>query len=115
MTHRQQRPYFLLQALAKPLFFGLPWRRKTFSRSWRRVFLSGIPTPMKADLVDQAAQVINDPPILINMVSKRVKQLSMGRPALVDRRPGMREADVALTEILQGKIKREDLEEESAE
>lgn len=59
---------------------------------------------MKADLVDQAAQIIKDPPILINMVSKRVRQLAQGRPALVERRPGLREADLALLEIIQGKI-----------
>lgn len=60
--------------------------------------------------------IITDPPILINLVSKRVRQLAQGRPALVERRPGMREADVALTEIIQGKIKVqtvEDLEKES--
>lgn len=67
---------------------------------------------MRADLVEQAAQVIPDPPVLINMVSKRVKQLGMGRPALVERRPGIREADVALLEIIQGKIKIEDLQTE---
>lgn len=60
---------------------------------------------MKAELVEQAAQVITDPPILINLVSKRVRQLNAGRPALVDRRPGYREADLALLEIIQGKIK----------
>jgi DNA-directed RNA polymerase subunit omega len=60
---------------------------------------------MKAELVEQAAQVITDPPILINLVSKRVRQLNSGRPSLVERRPGMREADVALMEIIQGKIK----------
>ena len=65
--------------------------------------------PMRADLVEQAAQVIPDPPVLINMVSKRVKQLAMGRPALVERRPGIREADIALLEIIQGKIKIEDV------
>jgi DNA-directed RNA polymerase subunit omega len=59
---------------------------------------------MKADLVEQAAQIIKDPPILINMVSKRVRQISQGRPALVERRPGLREADLALLEIIQGKI-----------
>jgi DNA-directed RNA polymerase subunit omega len=47
--------------------------------------------------------------VLINMVSKRVRQLNQGRPALVERRPGMREADVALTEIIEGKIKREEI------
>jgi DNA-directed RNA polymerase subunit omega len=64
---------------------------------------------MRSDLVDKAALVINDPPVLINMVSKRVRQLNQGRPALVERRPGMREADVALTEIIEGKIKREEI------
>lgn len=71
---------------------------------------------MKAELVEQAAMIVSDPPILINLVSKRVRQLAQGRPALVERRPGMREADVALTEIIQGKIKVQtvdDLEEES--
>lgn len=67
---------------------------------------------MRADLVEQAAQVIPDPPVLINMVSKRVKQLALGRPALVDRRPGLREADIALLEIIQGKIKIEDVTED---
>ena len=64
-------------------------------------------TLMKAELVEQAALIVKDPPILINMVSKRVKQLTSGRAPLVDRRPGMREADVALLEIIQGKIKAE--------
>jgi DNA-directed RNA polymerase subunit omega len=62
---------------------------------------------MKAELVDKAALVITDPPILINLVSKRVRQLNQGRPALVERKPGMREADVALQEIIEGKIKPE--------
>ncbi len=61
--------------------------------------------PMKAELVEQAALVVKDTPILINMVSKRVKQLTSGRAPLVERRPGMREADIALLEIIQGKIK----------
>jgi DNA-directed RNA polymerase subunit omega len=68
---------------------------------------------MKAELVDQAALVIPHPPILINLVSKRVKQLAAGRPPLVERRPGMRDADIALTEIIEGKIKpSERIEEE---
>ncbi|MCB1226541.1 MAG: DNA-directed RNA polymerase subunit omega [Verrucomicrobiales bacterium] len=70
---------------------------------------------MKAELVDQAAEKaaeLNiDIPSLINLVSKRVRQLNAGRPALVDRRPGMRDADVALTEIIQGKIKPSDIDD----
>ncbi len=64
---------------------------------------------MKAELVDQALAIVKDPPILINMVSKRVKQLTSGRAPLVERRPGLREADLALLEIIHGKIKCEDI------
>jgi DNA-directed RNA polymerase subunit omega len=60
---------------------------------------------MKSELVEKASLVILDHPLLINAVSKRVRQLTQGRPALVDRKPGMREADIALTEIIEGKIK----------
>lgn len=66
---------------------------------------------MKSELVDKAAQIITDPPILINLVSKRVRQLNQGRPALIDRRPGMREADIALQEIIEGKITIERIDE----
>lgn len=59
---------------------------------------------MKAELVDKAAQIIKDAPLLINMVSKRVRQLALGHAPLVERRPGMREADIALTEIIEGKL-----------
>lgn len=66
---------------------------------------------MKSELVEQASQIVKDPPILINMVSKRVKQLTSGRSPLVERRPGLREADYALLEIIQGKITRSILDE----
>lgn len=65
---------------------------------------------MRAELVDQAAQIVKDPPFLINMVSKRVRQFSQGRPPLVERRPGLREADMALLEIIQGKITMENID-----
>jgi DNA-directed RNA polymerase subunit omega len=60
---------------------------------------------MKAELVDQAALVITDPATLINLVSKRLRQIQAGRPVLVERKVGYREADLALLEIIQGKIK----------
>ena len=60
---------------------------------------------MKSELVDKASRIITDAPLLINAVSKRVRQLNQGRPALVERKPGMREADIALTELIEGKIK----------
>ncbi len=59
---------------------------------------------MKSELVYKASEVIPHPPLLINMVSKRVRQLSGGRTPLVDRLSGMGFADIALTEIIEGKI-----------
>ena len=60
---------------------------------------------MKSHLVDQAAELVPDPQILINMVSKRVQQLNAGRAPLIDTVPRMGAADIALTEIIEGKIK----------
>lgn len=67
---------------------------------------------MRSELVEKASLVVPEHPVLINMVSKRVKQLTLGRPPLIDKKPGMREADVALLEIIEGKITVERLEEE---
>jgi DNA-directed RNA polymerase subunit omega len=61
--------------------------------------------PMKKDLVEKAAEIVPDPLILVNLVSKRVAQLNQGRSPLVDVVPSMGFADVALTEIIEGKIK----------
>jgi DNA-directed RNA polymerase subunit omega len=60
---------------------------------------------MKSALVDQAAEIVPDPQILINMVSKRVQQLNAGRAPLIDTVPSMGAADIALTEIIEGKVK----------
>ncbi|CAN5124555.1 hypothetical protein BH23VER1_BH23VER1_15720 [soil metagenome] len=59
---------------------------------------------MKSDLVEKAREIIPHPPLLINMVSKRVRQLNGGRAPLVERRSGMGLADVALTEIIERKV-----------
>ena len=67
-------------------------------------------TPMRADLVEEAAKHITEPPILINLVSKRVRQIASGRSPLVERRPGLRDADLALLEIIQGKITPENID-----
>ena len=61
-------------------------------------------TDMRSDLVEQASKVITEPPVLINMVSRRVKQLNQGRSPLVEVEPRMGAADVALKEIIEGKI-----------
>jgi DNA-directed RNA polymerase subunit omega len=59
---------------------------------------------MKAELVQAASKVIASPEILVNMVSRRVRQLSLGHRPLVLCAPGLREADIALTEIATGKL-----------
>lgn len=60
---------------------------------------------MKSDLVEQASQVVTDPLVLINMVSQRVRQLNSGRSPLIQTLPTMGAADIALTEIIEGKVK----------
>ena len=67
--------------------------------------------PMRSDLVEKAAKVITDPPLLINVVSKRVKELNLGRPALVNAGPRMGAADIALMEIIEGKVVIDEIEE----
>ena len=59
---------------------------------------------MNAELVKAASEVITNQQILVNMVSRRVRQLSLGHRPLVLCAPGLREADIALTEIANGKL-----------
>jgi DNA-directed RNA polymerase subunit omega len=59
---------------------------------------------MKADLVKAASEVITNQQILVNMVSRRVRQLSLGHRPLVEYAPGLGQADIALTEIANGKL-----------
>lgn len=66
--------------------------------------------PMKSDLVEKAAAIIPDPQVLINVVSKRVAQLNSGRSPLIQAVPSMGAADIALTELIEGKIKLKDSE-----
>ena len=61
--------------------------------------------PMKSDLLDKASEIVTDPLVLINLVSKRVRQLNSGRSPLIPTVPSMGAADIALTEIIEGKIK----------
>lgn len=67
---------------------------------------------MKSSLVVEASKVIEDPQILINVVSKRVAQLNQGRSPLIDTVPSMGAADIALQEIIEGKVVIAEPEEE---
>lgn len=59
---------------------------------------------MKADLVNAASEVIPNQQILVNIVSRRVRQLCIGHRPLVEFSPGLGHADIALTEIANGKL-----------
>ncbi|MDC0066574.1 MAG: DNA-directed RNA polymerase subunit omega [Verrucomicrobia bacterium] len=59
---------------------------------------------MNIELVDKALEVVTDEPLLINLVSKRVQQLNNGRSPLITVVERMGTADIALTEIIEGKI-----------
>ncbi len=62
---------------------------------------------MKSELVEKASAIVTNPQVLINAVSKRVRQLNMGRPAMVSLVMGERLglSDLALMEIIEGKLK----------
>ena len=63
---------------------------------------------MNAELCKKAVEKIGNPNILINLISRRVRQLNaggggMGRP-LIDNPGNLGLADIALREFLEGKI-----------
>ncbi len=59
---------------------------------------------MTSQLVEQASKVITSPQLLINVVSKRVRQLTQGHRPLIETGPRMCASDIALTEIIEGKL-----------
>ncbi len=65
---------------------------------------------MISQLLDDAAKVITSPQVLINVVSRRVRQLSQGHRPLVEVGPRMGLSDIALQEIISGKLTYEEAE-----
>lgn len=70
---------------------------------------------MNAELCRKAAEKIGNPNILVNLVSKRVRQLSSaggtGSRPLVEKAEHLGAADIALREIIEDKITYEYLPE----
>jgi len=69
---------------------------------------------LNADLLKRAADLVGNPNVLVNLVSKRVRQLnsaggSGSRPLLLET-AGMGAGDIALTELVEGKMAWEMLE-----
>ncbi len=59
---------------------------------------------MRDDYLQNARKVISDPNILVNVVSRRVKQLRRGSRPLVVSLEKLAPEDIALREIVEGKI-----------
>ncbi len=59
---------------------------------------------MRDDYLQNALKVIDDPTILVNVVSWRVKQLRRGNRPLVESLEKLSLEDTALREIAEGKI-----------
>ncbi len=59
---------------------------------------------MNVELIEKAAAVVGDNQLLVNIVSKRVQQLSHGADPYVPTTPDMGSGDIALTEIIEGKL-----------
>ncbi len=59
---------------------------------------------MKSQLLSQALARVENPHVLVNMVSQRVRQLGQGHKALVLTEVNMSYMDVALKEIAEGKL-----------
>ncbi|MEO7597612.1 MAG: DNA-directed RNA polymerase subunit omega [Opitutus sp.] len=59
---------------------------------------------MRDDYIKEALKVITDPNMLINVVSRRVKQLRRGNRPLVESLEKLSSEDLALREIIDGKI-----------
>jgi DNA-directed RNA polymerase subunit omega len=64
---------------------------------------------MTTQLLQEAAKVIPNQQLLINVVSKRVRQLGLGHRPMVETTPRMSLTDVALKEIIEGKLAYEPL------
>lgn len=80
-----------------------------------RLRIASFPFSMKTELIDKAAKIVKDPQLLVNIVSQRVTQLNAGYAPYVPTDSEMGAADIALTEIIQGKLVWRESEEQDEE
>ena len=59
---------------------------------------------MTSSLLEDANKIITSQQILVNVVSKRVRQLTTGHRPMVEVGPRMGFSDIALKEIIEGKL-----------
>lgn len=62
---------------------------------------------MSSQLLEEAQKVVPNQQLLVNLVSKRVRQLTTGHRPMVEYGPREGWADIALKEIIEGKLKYE--------
>lgn len=70
---------------------------------------------MQAHLLEQALRVIKSEQVLVNIISRRVRQLSNGQRPMIAAEFRMGLADIALTEVIEGHIAFEQTSEFIAE
>ncbi len=59
---------------------------------------------MRDDYLKEALKIVDDPNILVNVISRRVKQLRRGHRPLVESLEKLSAEDTALREVMEGKI-----------
>jgi DNA-directed RNA polymerase subunit omega len=59
---------------------------------------------MKTQYIEKAAEVVTNKQQLVNIISKRVRELSAGSRPMIDADLSMGLADIALAEIAAGKL-----------
>jgi len=59
---------------------------------------------MNNELVKQALERVENPHVLVNLVSRRVRQLNAGGRSFILQTGNLRVADIALSEIIEGKL-----------
>ncbi|SVD25645.1 uncharacterized protein METZ01_LOCUS378499, partial [marine metagenome] len=59
---------------------------------------------VREEYLKQAQEVVPDPNALINRVSRRAKQLRFGNKPMVESLERLEHEDIALREIIEGKI-----------
>jgi DNA-directed RNA polymerase subunit omega len=59
---------------------------------------------MNSKYLDLAQQQVGSPELLVNLVSRRVRQLAQGHRPMIHADPRMDFADIALKEIIEGKL-----------
>ena len=73
--------------------------------------------PMKTELIERARRIVDDNQLFINIVSKRVQQINHGADPYVPTTPEMGAGDIALMEIIEGKLqwREKDVDDEPSE